>query len=213
MADPSEVMVGNLALSYVGVGETISSLTEESESARAINEFFDHVRDLVLEDFPWPFATQIVTLGLIREDPNSLYGFEYTRPPTAVWVRRLLSGARVDSRESEVHYRLAKGTAGLVIWTDLAEAECEFTVKEEDPIQWTAGFRNAVAWRLAHVIAPRLTSGDPFKIMARAFEQYQRELAKAAANAFMEEGADKEIDPPSIAARNDGITLGNQRTR
>lgn len=206
-------MIGNLALSYIGVGETISSLDEESESARAINTFFEHVRDLVLEDFPWPFATQIVTLGLIREQPNSLYCFEYTRPPTAAWVRRLLSGARVDSRESEVHYRLAKGDAGLVIWTDLAEAECEFTFKEEDPVQWTAGFRNAVAWRLAHVISPRLTKGDPFGIKKFTFEQYQREIAKASSNAFMEEGSDREVDPPSIVARGDGLSLRDRGSR
>lgn len=184
----------NMALSHIGVGKEVASIkTEKSEEAAAGRRFFNIARDVVLRDFHWPFTTVIEVLALIESDPNSEWAYSYKYPVDCLCMRRILSGIRNDDRNTEVTYKLAHNTSGVIIYTDEPTAFVEYTGRSEDPQIYPPDFTMALSYYLASLLAPRLTGGDPFDLKTKAEKMYRIELSKAAANAFNEE---KVEDPP-----------------
>lgn len=190
----SEVEICNLALSHLRIAPGISSLEERSEEARTCSLFYEQVRDEVLREFPWPFATRIVALALVEEQPTSEWAYSYRYPTDCLQARRVVSGAgRIETRATRVPYRLASDDAGPLIYADQAEAEVEYTARIDDPTHYAPDFVQAVALLLAFYIAPRVTSGDQFKLGDRALGMYRVKLHEAEANALEEE----QPDPPA----------------
>src|SRR5438046_2758921 len=93
----STTEIANMAISLIGIAKEIANLdSENSAEAKACRRFFANVRDTVLGDFPWPFATKFATLSLVQTDPNDDWGFSYNYPSDALKIRRILSGIRND---------------------------------------------------------------------------------------------------------------------
>lgn len=198
----SEVQICNLALGHCGVSTPIASLDEASKEAQACKLFFEQERDTVLRDFPWPFATRIAALALVEEAPNSEWAFSYRYPTDCLRLRRVLNPAgRNDSRQSRLSYRLANDTQGTLILTDEAEASIEYTVRISNAGLFSPDFVSALALRLAAMIAPQLTGGDPFKLGERALRLYILAMGTAQASALNEEQADDAPDAEYIRAR------------
>lgn len=95
----SSVDCANRALSLIGTRSTISALNESSNEARAVNLWYNQVRDRLLRGMSWGFATRYVALGLLKTargvtgNPNAADGiwhpddepprpwlYEYTYP-------------------------------------------------------------------------------------------------------------------------------------
>ncbi len=198
----SDTEIANLALSHIGIGKEIANLTtENSQEANASRRFFVPSRDEVLRDFPWPFATRFVTLGLIEDDPTEEWDFSYGYPSDAVRMVRLLSGIRNDNRQSKVSYKVVSGNSGREIYTDLEDAQAEFTFRETDTQRYPPDFVMAFSYKLAMRIAPRLTRGDPFKLQDRVLRFYMAEIAKAQATSANEEQVDEAPDSEFIRTR------------
>jgi hypothetical protein len=187
-AGASEIAICNMALSHLGVGKEISNLeTEKGEEAAACRRFFATARDNTLRDYPWPFATKIISLALVEEDPNEEWSFSYRYPTDCVRARRILSGQRNDNRQTRVPYVVAQDETGLLIYTDSENAELEYTFRDTDPSRYPGDYVMALSLRLASYIAPRLTKGDPFKLGERALQLHQLESMKAMQSAHVEE--------------------------
>lgn len=198
----SETEIANLAISHLGVGKEIQNLeTDKSEEAAACRRFYDICRDASLRDFPWPFCTRIVALGLVEEEPSSEWAFSYRYPSNAWKLRRILSGARNDDRQSRVPYKVYSDDDGQLIYTDKEEAELEFTVKETNPERFSPDFIMFLSLRLAAMIAPRLTRGDPFKMGARALQVYEYEASKARATAVNEQQDEENPESEFVRGR------------
>lgn len=198
----SSTEICNIALSHLGVGKEIANLeTENSEEASACRRFYDIALEGTLRDFDWPFATKIADLGLVEEDPNDEWTYSYRYPTDCVKVRRLLSGERNDTHQSRQPYRIARDTSGRLVFTDLEDAQVEYTVLVEDPGQYPSDFTMALSLRIAIYVAPRITGGDPFKLGSRAEEMYRVILGKAQASAFNEEQPDVLPESEFIRAR------------
>jgi hypothetical protein len=203
----SETEICNLALSHLGVGKEIAALeTERSDEASACRRFYDTARDETLRDFAWPFATKIAALGLLTDSddddhPTEEWTYQYQEPSDSLAFRKIQSGTRNDSRASRISYRKAYGEAGTVIFTDQEDAIGEYTIRVDDPQRYPSDFVMAFSFRLAALIAPRLTAGDPFKMAERSIRLYQLEISKAQASAFNEEQTDEDPDSEFIRAR------------
>jgi hypothetical protein len=198
----SETEIANLALSHLNIGKEIANLeTEKSEEAGACRRFYDTARDETLRDFAWPFATKFVTLAPVADNPTTEWGKSYRYPSDCVFFRRILSGLRNDTRQSRVPYKVTQDAAGLLIFTDLADAVAEFTIRETDPSKYPSDFTMAFSMRLAALIAPRLTGGDPFKVGERAMRLYQIEIERARATAFNEQQNEEPPESEFIRAR------------
>lgn len=200
MASATEIC--NIALSHLNIGKEIANVeTEQSQEAAACRRFYEAALTATLRDFSWPFATRIVALALIEEDPNDEWQYSYRYPVDCVRVRRVLSGVRDDNRQTRSQYKIAQDDAGLIIYSDQDDAEIEYTKDETDPQKFPSDFTLAFSFRLAHYIAPRLTKGDPFNLGEKALKLYAFELSKAQANAVNEEQVSQPAEAEIIRGR------------
>lgn len=191
----SETVIANMALSHLGVGKQIASLTESSEEARACNLFYEPTRDELLRSAPWPFAKKQDSLAVVETDPTDEWGYSYTYPTDCLMIRRLCSGTRNDSRQTRVPYQLYYSESSTLIYCDLAEADfiIEYTVRVENTSRFQPDFDMALSYLLASRISPRLSKGDPFKVGDRALKLYGMAYSIASANAFNEEQAEEDV--------------------
>lgn len=200
MASSTEIC--NLALSHLGVGKEIAALeTERSQEASACRRFFDLARDEALRDFAWPFATKIIALGLVEEEPNDEWNYAYRYPTDCLNLRRILSGTRNDTRQTRVPHRIARDDSGRLIYTDTENAEAEYTILVDDPEQYPPDFTMALSLLIASYIAPRVTGGDPFKMGDRALRLYALSIEKARANSINEEQTEEHPESEFIRGR------------
>lgn len=197
----SETVIANLALSHLGISKTIASLTERSQEALACLAFYEEARDEMLRDFPWPFAAKFAELTLVGEDPTDEWGYSYRYPSDCLTLRRIFSGLRTDSRQSQVKYKLGSDDDGLLIYTDVSEPTCEYTRRFTDVLRFPPDFVMALSFRLAFYIAPRVTAGDPWKLGARAGELWRMSNQKAQGACVNEEKPDEVAESEFIRAR------------
>lgn len=206
----SETEIANLALAHIGVEKAIANLeTEKSAEAEVLRVFYDQTRDQVLRDAPWPFATKILTLALVEEQPNDEWRFSYRYPSDTIFIRRILSGIRNDNRQTLVPYRIRRDDNGLLIHTDQQEADVEYTFRDDDPLRYPADFVDALSLLLARKIIPRLSAGDPHENGPRIRREYLAMIDKARAAAKDEEQLDETPESQFIRER-EGDTLDNR---
>lgn len=204
----SKTALCNLALTHIGIGVEIANVdTEKSNEARAFLRVYDTALEKALREFPNPFSTKIATLSLITErevddeHPTTEWRFQYGLPVDSLMFRKIQSGMRTDDHESRVPYRQYFGSSTTVIFADRVDAVCEYTIRVTDTNRYPPDFDLAFSLLLAALVAPRLTAGDPFKLGEKSEKKYEREVLMSRSNAFNEEQADQEPDPPSIQAR------------
>ena len=198
----AEVEIINLALSHIAHGVEINNLTtENTEEARTARRVYATARDVTLRAAPWPFATRFVTLALVANDPTTEWAYSYRYPTDCLYLRRILSGVRNDTRQSRVSYKITSDATGPLIYTDEQTAVIEYTVNADTPLTYPTDFSMAFSYYLAFLMAPRLTGGDQFKLGNRALEMYRLEVARAKANAWNEEQPDEEVQSEFIVGR------------
>lgn len=198
----SVTQVCNLAISHLGVGKPIADIaTDQSQEATACRVFIDETRDAVLAELHWPFATKIAALNLIETDPNEEWPFSYRYPSDCIEIRRILSGKRNDTQGTREPYKIAKDSAGKIIYADKENSEVEYTERVEDPTFWTEGAILAWSFRLARYLAPRLTAGDPFNLQQRMQDSYKAEIAEARRKVINEDRPDRTEDSELIRVR------------
>lgn len=192
----------NMALGHLGSSLEIANYeTENSQEARACRRYFEPARDTTLKKFPWPFATQFYTLGLVEEDPTTEWAFSYRYPSDTLQFRRLLSGTRNDTRQSRVPYRVVKDSAGLLIYTDCEDAVGEYTVRVSNASFYPVDFTLALSYLLASMIAPQITSGDQFKLGEKALKMWDFEINQARADAWNEQQDEEVPESEFVRAR------------
>lgn len=190
----------NMALGHLGVDQTISSIDEDSSEARACNRFYEEARDLTMTEYRWPFTRKFKVLGLVEEDPTSEWSYSYRYPNDALVVRRIFSGVRNDTEDSEVPYILGQDSTGVLIYCDLNECEIEYTAKTTNAAFFPVDFAVALSLRLASFIAPQVAKGDQGnKLSAKTFQMYEAFCSKAFATRALEEKQDRE--PPDSFTR------------
>lgn len=197
----SHVEIANMSLSHLGQSVEIASFTEKTPAAKALNRVYETARKKCLRDYLWPFATQYATLSLVETDPNSEWRFAYRYPSDCYFFRRILSGNRNASLDAQVPYRIARDNTGWLIFTDMEDAECEYTINANDPAKYPEDFALALSWLVAFFAAPRITRGDPFKIKADCWAMYMREVNNSNVNARNEEKRDPDPTDEFTAAR------------
>lgn len=198
----SKTEISNLAISHLGTGKEIADLeTERSQESAACRRFYDMALKTTLKAYSWPFATKIAALGLVAEEPNEEWGYSYRYPSDCLEFRRILSGQRTDTRDTRISYKLGFDSAGTLIYADKFEAEGEYTILHESPSFYPPDFTLALSLRLAALVAPRLTAGDPFKLGEKCLALYRQAINEAKANAGNEEVPDSAPDSEFIRAR------------
>lgn len=200
-----------MALGHLKITRQIGNLvTDLSQEAVACRTFYNVVKQEMLEDFKWPFATKQGPLSLIKDNPfpydsfgDSEWQYAYQYPADAVNFVRILSGIRNESRLDRVPFRIFVNSLDNTkqILTDMECAQGEWTTNVLTEDQFTAAYVMALSYKLASVIAPMVTSGDPFKLGPAAAANYDKALIKAQGNALNEEQIDIEPESEFVIAR------------
>jgi hypothetical protein len=205
-----DVDICNMALTHLASGKEIANLiTEKSAEAQACRRMFWTARDLTLEEFAWPFATQFPILAEVAAQPTVEWNFSYRIPANTIMIRRVLSGLRTDSRQTRVPYKLGSDDQGRLLYCDLSSVQLEITARITNTAFYTPSFCTALSYLLAYMIAPRVTAGDPYGLGPKAAQNYVQAISIARKNAANEEQADQPTEAESIRVR-DGMTYNRE---
>ena len=197
---PSDIEICNVALSRVAQTQPIVSFSEKSKAAELCSVFYKQLRELVLTDFPWPFAESIVTLADIGT-PAPGWAFRYRYPADCLKVREIIQpGQRSPlTADLQIPFRIGYDVGGRVIHTDQPDAGVRFTFRVEDSTFFDALFTDALAWRLAMELALPLSSKP--ELQQFATQQYGAALTSAEASAFNESQDDPEPESEFVSVR------------
>lgn len=196
--------IWNMALMDLGISEAVADLdTEESKAARVGRRLYESVRDHVLQEFPWSFATRRVTLALLASDPPTNWDYAYRLPTDCIQPQGLVvSGLRTPRNAQRIPYEVSADDDGRVIYTDLEDAELLYTARVEDTGQYDPMFIMALVAMLASKGAMPM-SVKP-EIAANAAKAYVNILHNAAAHSLNQSNPGVEPDSEFLAIR--GVT-------
>lgn len=189
--------VCNLALAYVGNGQTINSLEENTLEARMAKLHYAPTRDELLQLFPWRFATLREELATIAETRTG-WEYVYQLPADCLTPRRIYPGQRRVTPDLEIPFDVegrdgGSGLSGRVLLTDQPEAELIYTAECPNVALWTPAFVQAVAWALAVKLALVVPVKPALAAQAEAKALQALKRAQAAEmNARRED-----VEPPS----------------
>lgn len=184
MAVFDDVLLANMALNIIGIGQEIEDLAATTALARTCNRWLPVVLEDVLSDFEWGFATIRAPLELVEAftdatDPDIEWAYSYGRPNTCIVARRIVSGERPDS--APIPFECGQGMDGdnttRLIFTDQPDAILEMTATYGDSGKYSSAFAQAVAGKLAVKIAGPLRVAADKK--ALGMEEFAQAIIKA----------------------------------
>jgi len=186
--------IANMAISHLGSGKVIADLdSDKSQEGAACRQFWTVAYEMMQRGFDWPFLTKTAALTLVASDPSDEWAFSYRYPPDCAVARRILSGVRNDTLETEAKYTIMRDDTGLLIYADAEDAELEYGIRDTSTALWPVDFCLALSYLLASLVAPRIAAGDPFQRGAIAQKLFVYAESNARANARNEERRD---NPP-----------------
>jgi hypothetical protein len=232
----ANVAVVNRGLVRLGA-RTISSFAEQSREAVAVNSIFEEELRAVLRDFSWPFATAYASpltlvAGTAAVAVNNDWQYSYRLPADCVFARRLVSAAKRSYEPQPPMFKTATDATGGLLYTNEVNAVLEYTARVPGTVALSDTlFRDALAWRIAALLAPSLAYVDPLQFEQRgrgpddphdkaqrqsdratqirqriaddAWQHYRYAIGKAAVPAANEQQPDlKQPDAPWITDRN-----------
>lgn len=197
----SKVEIFNFALANIGNSVVVENPDERTKEANVCNLFYDEVLKLTLRDHHWPFARTFASLQLIESDPTTEWAYSYGYPGDCMKFRRILSGARNDTRASRVPYIIVHAANQKRIYTDVETPVAEYTMLVTDTNLFPPDFTSALSWRLSAHIAPALGGESGLKVRSDALLVYGSELDTARSNALNEEQPEEEPDSAIVQSR------------
>ncbi|UPK31824.1 hypothetical protein IVB18_26200 [Bradyrhizobium sp. 186] len=205
----SIVSICNLALSNLGK-DNINALSEPTPEARACNQFYEHTRDLLLQGYPWRFATRTIALALVTNDKAGKWAYAYKRPNDCLkvlWLRPSYSADNPCQQTEQEEIANPYEIEGEVIYCNLSTAFLRYIVRLVDPTKFPPLFVEALSWHLSVKLSMPLTR-DP-KVRADAFQLAQRTQGAAEMADANEVRETSDIDSDFLKGRSEGSAPGN----
>lgn len=154
-----QLTIWNLALSACGTRSTVASPTETTREARLCNQWYDDVRQLILQTAPWNSARKYSRLALIVErddtldwastDPEPGFQYAYGQPSDLLRPRSTTTFAEFKPG--------IYGTSTKAIFTNEESPILQYTFDQQRVDLWEPGLRDAMAFALAAHIVTALT--------------------------------------------------------
>lgn len=170
----SKISICNQALGWLGAN-LITSFEDGTTESNLCNSNYDPLRDAVLEQHNWTFATTWEELVMLANPPISLYPNSFQIPTDALAVT--FCGIDYDH---PVRWR----REGSAIVTDESRCVIQYIRRVEDEAQFTPLFTQALAARIAADLAIPLT--DNRTLQSDMFQLYQVKVKEAASRDNMQ---------------------------
>jgi hypothetical protein len=190
-----KLYVANLALQKIKAKRLISSLNETSPEANAINTCYDIVRDELLEENPWSFATKRFALAQLVETPvftDDGCKYSYSLPNDFLVVAAISDRFALWKIEAN-----ANGEKRLV--SDSRSLKIKYIFRNDNPATYTAKFLKAFSTKLAHELCFHIT--EAAKYAESLYKQYEVELVSAISKDSQSGSPDQVIQDAADRAR------------
>lgn len=203
----SEVEICNVALSHFR-GGSINSLTESSTQAQYCKLFYPLLRDQMLQDSQWQFATSIKPLSLTTTEVfNWAYVYQY--PSDCLYINRLIrncaqisqpaNGSSAASRgidtslpvvdlDQQIDYRVYNVDGQRVIVANEPDLRIDYRVKITDPNMFSTNFVMALSHLLSAEMAVPIVGAEKGRAFrADSLKMYESYIASGVANELNEQ--------------------------
>lgn len=172
--------VANLALGLVGHRQFIDSLNESTTEAQVAKLYWAQVRNRLLADYRWRFATKRQVLALTTSEREG-WGYCYAAPADMLVPHAIQPATRNPSLDESIPFawELNDSDDGMLVLTDQEEAVLIYTREVTTVALYPPHFVDA----LAAALAVRFAGALPVKpqLMPALEQQAQRALLTAAA--------------------------------
>lgn len=213
----SDTDIANLALGRLGVGQMITSISEQSTPGRLCNRFYHQCRREVLQSFPWGHALFSVALAAEADQDYPGWTYVYGYPANTLRViavadesgmRNIMTYVRAGRQSDyeqllrfKMPFQIALRTDGArrVILSDQQSAYAFGIYDVTNTGTFPPDFESVFAWRLAMEV------GGPLKaradLVANARNEYLFWRSRATARDMNEQRDDVQQDSESISVR------------
>ncbi len=214
--------VCNQALSHIGISELITDIVADTRVEATMCRL--HYEDAVnesLREFPWDFATRYANLVYVAGSEefgsgvNDDWSYSYRVPSDCLFPRRLVrpENRREFDPDPPPFRQTGADTTGRLLlsnWRDAEStdeaptAQLEYTYRPSCAAgQGDALYRQALAWLLAHKLAPSLSRNKV--TAADCWAMYLHTLSRASTvNARAQQQTTKQGDAEWTRARGEG---------
>ena len=181
----SVIDICNRALQKLGA-ERITSLTQNSVSARACNLAYEHVRDAELRSHTWNFS--IKRAGLAADADVPAYGFDHKYTLPSDCLRLLPNDYQEGAYSSDWKVEGRK-----ILTNDDAPLNIRYISRITDTTQYDALFIEALACKMAMEMCEELTQSNSKRELA--YKEYINTMRDARRmNAFENNPAEQQTD-------------------
>lgn len=194
----SELQIKNISLSKIG-DYIISAIGEGTKQDIYTDIHWASIRDTLLEEYPWNFATQRAELTAGVTTPTWNWAYEYILPTDCIRVLEMAAGtsALFDKTDS-YDYRIE---GGLLLTNETSPVFVKYIAQITGTSSWPPSFCEAVACKMA------LQVGEPLAGISSNQRQllegeYQEAIGKARGIDFAE-GVDDPIGYYSMTSCRD----------
>jgi len=161
----SEVQICNLALAKIG-DEQITSLTDNSKSARLCNLVYESFRDSVLRAHPWNFAIKRIALAKSADIPAFDYTAQFALPTDFL---RIVSTDLLNDEQYKIE--------GKFLLAHSSAVKIRYVSKVTDPNEFDSLFIEALAARISAELSIAIT--DNRTLSVDLFNLYVSKLSEA----------------------------------
>jgi len=170
----TEVSIANLALGWLGL-DPIISLDDPSNAAALCKQNLGPLRDALLEGSDWTFAQRRVELAASAAIPAWGYARQFEVPIDCLRVCYVTDSP--DIAESRPMAQWVK--EGRYILTNSETCFIRYSASVTDSKQWSQGFAQALAARLAADIAMPVTDSGTVMQAMQALAEDKLSYAKS----------------------------------
>ncbi len=152
----SNTELANQALSHIG-RDDISSLAEDSASARKVNAVFERSIYSALSRSRWSFHRKLQVLASVTNDWEERWAYKYDIPSDCATFVRIVPASDVKGATPPAHQLL-----GSAIYTNEPTAKGEYVHKTTSTVTMGEPFLDAVSFLIARNVSMPLTRKRSF---------------------------------------------------
>lgn len=200
----TDVEICNLALSRLGI-RAITTLSDGTPEADACSLNYDYLRQALLVDFQWTFATSYFTL---TENAESVtcpgWTYVYSWPAGCLAARRIYNASErtTDYDSVKFHVFWSGSQSKRYIATDQEDAVLIGTYNMTTVTEFSRWFIQALVLILAARLCQAL-KGDP-QLTQQVHQEYQIVMDRAISANAMEQTTEPSSDCSLLSARGYG---------
>ena len=185
-----EIDICNQSLGWLGAN-LITSFDDMSKESNLCQANYSYLRDAVLEDSIWSFATKRAELPLLDEDVLG-YGSSFQLPEDCIRVDKVYRDSKFLDNTT-VDYIIEDRK----VLSNLNACFIKYCYRLVDTVRFSPNFTNALAYRIAAELAIPLTKSRT--LQQQMLQIYQMRLEEATATDSMQ-SPNRQVNYPSMNA-------------